>query len=615
MGVSQSNLSDYAKFGIDLVVAVTQASVNATLMQLVDGLQAPEVTLCYVYDIDGNLIPVDYRKLVEDAKGADPFTVPDGANPATDPRLANLSNAGFAGAVRAKLGLPDLPIESLPPIATLGSGSNAPVLFNLLCAEFQITGFALARGRIIWIDQSQPSGPGSTPWLYSAAISLNTADVPYVPHGAAATAVDTSLPEAVRERAEQLRQSYPGSAFTIQKLFLDLDTAITRSNPVMIGVPQNWPVAGLINQVFLGAYFAQLRKSGDPVLAYNFTLPKVRATTLQLGAVSRECQALLDQNGKPINQPTPAQRNAATLIYLGNRESKPPAAVPFSWNWVELGDVTAYSGVQAVRRDVFFGWLAAMINPQLKPLCIEPHVYLHHVGGDFDTPSYWTTPSSAPATLSPVTQIGPPDQYGFADALMVEFDRYSYDDSENDIHSVEISSNFNYYLTCRVATNGDQLRTTLRATVLMDFKHREYMAHYTDLKPNNYYDNTVTCLYTLSAGLDGALTVDEDRSEASNSAPLEFDAKGLSGFLHRTDFIEKALHAVNTQLSGQLDGALRDTAKAISTTINGYGAWVFPGNDAFIFKNVAFSDSQDLTTRLTYANPRLNAAMAAATEV
>ena len=79
------------------------------------------------------------------------------------------------------------------------------------------------------------------------------------------------------------------NAFTIQKLFLDLDTAVPESSPTIQG-----PLAGsalwqLIEKVFMGAYFKQLRQKGDPVLSYSFTVDAPRPTTLELGSVSREC--------------------------------------------------------------------------------------------------------------------------------------------------------------------------------------------------------------------------------------------------------------------------------------------------------------------------------------
>ena len=171
MSASQSNLSD-PKFGYDLVVAVTQKSINATMKQFLAGITSPEVVCCYAYDTNNDLVPIDYATLKSNAKGSNPFTVPADANPATNQDLINLTNANFAGGVKAQIGLPDVPPANIPAIATLGAGTSAPVLFNLLCSEFQITGFDYGpRNKVSWINQSQPDGQM---WYFSSNLSLNS---------------------------------------------------------------------------------------------------------------------------------------------------------------------------------------------------------------------------------------------------------------------------------------------------------------------------------------------------------------------------------------------------------------------------------------------------------
>src|SRR5581483_7081992 len=188
------------------------------------------------------------------------------------------------------------------------------------------------------------------------------------------------------------------NAFSIQKLFLDLNTAVLESVPTIVGIPAGWPVWNLITTVFLGAYFTELQKKGDPVLSYSFTLNAPRPTTLELGSVSRECDPLLDPNGQPINNPTAAQKNAATLVYVGTHSKTPPVPVPFPWNWVELGDVTAFSGVEAVRRDVT----------------------LTHDGETF-TVSYSSKQSGSPQVFRPIMPIGAPAADGFVDVASLSF--------------------------------------------------------------------------------------------------------------------------------------------------------------------------------------------------
>ncbi len=589
MSVSQSNLSD-PHYGFDLVVAVTQASVNATLKQLLAGLAAPEVVVCYVYDDSNNLVPIAYQTLIANAKGSDPFTVPAGANPATNPDLINLAAANFAGAVKARLGLPDVPLANLPPIATLGAGSSAPVLFNLLCAEFQIVGFEYGpRGSATWINQSQPSGSGA-PWYFQANVFLNTTTIN----------PNSPVPPAVQKRIIELQHEVQ-NAFTIQKLFLDLDTAILDSSPTIQGIPPGWAVWNLISSVFLGAYFTQLRQSGDPALSYSFTLAAPRPTTLQLGAVSREASPLM-QNGQPITNPTPAQSDAATLVYVGSQSTTAPAPVPFAWNWVELNEVSAFSGVQAVRRDVFFTYLASLINAETANLCIATNVHMTHSGEDF-TIRYSSGRSTSPQSFRPVSPIAPPDPDGFTTVLSLGFVNNSHDDSESATHSVEIWGDYNFTLNGQVAVKGNQIRVRVQAAAYMEFKHREVFVNYTDLDGKNYYDKTLTVLYTLGVDQKGALQVTQMHDLADHSASWDFDPQGILGKFGFEDKVENGVTSVSQNLSAYIDAAFTGYVDEMTRTINGYRAWVFPGNDAFTFKNLTFSAGQDLTAQLTYVNP------------
>lgn len=590
MSASQSNLSD-PHYGYDLVVAVTQASINATLKQLLAGLAAPEVTICYVYDESNKLVPIDYKTLLSNAHGSDPFKVPNGANPATDQDLINLTSANFAGGVRAMLGLPDVPLANLPAIATLGSGTSAPVLFNLLCAEFQITGFQYGpRGSATWISASQPSA--GTPWYFSANVFLNS------------TTIDPNspVPQAVRQRISDLQHQVQ-NAFTIQKLFLDLDTAILESSPTIENIPAGWPVWSLITTVFLGAYFTQLRQAGEPVLSYSFTLKAPRPTTLELGSVSRECCALLDGNGQPITNPTPAQQNATTLMYVGAHSTTPPVPVPFSWNWMELSDVTAFSGVQSVRRDVFLTYFNGLINTNVGPLCLTTTVSLTHDGETFYV-LYSSSQSSTPQSFRPIMPIGAPGADGFTDVLSLTYvHNASGDDSDAAKIFGEVWGDFNYNLNGTVAIKGNQIRITVQATAFMSFSHRELFVNYTDLAGANYYNKTLTVLYTLGVDQNGALQVTQANSVVDNSTPFNFDPQGILGGLGYENAVKGGLTSVEQNLASYIDSAFTGYVANMTNTINGYRAWVFAGNEAFTFKNISFSQGLDLVAQLTYVNP------------
>jgi hypothetical protein len=601
MGVSQSNLSD-PHYGYDLVVAVSQAGVNATMKQFLADLASPEVTVCYVYDASNNLVPIKYETLLANANGSDPFKVAAGSDPLTDRDLINLTNANFAGAVRARLGLPDVPLGAIPPIVTLGEGSSAPVLFNLLCAEFVIAGFEYGpRGKATWINQSQPSGTGS-PWYFSANVNLNSAPV----------APDESVPQAVKNRADELRSrgltmmaaSDAGLAalenvFTIQKLFLDLDTAILKSSPTIVGIEPGWPVWSLVTSIFLGAYFTELRQKGNPVLNYSFTLAAPKPATLQLGSVSRECLRLL-QNGQPISNPTPTQLEATTLVYCGSNSTTAPVAVPFSWNWVELSDVTAISGVQAVRRDVFFEFFINLLNQDVAPLCVDTNVAMS--GGGLDIyANYTIAQSSSPTYFQPVATIQPPGTDGFTTLATISYTHNAHNSFALPLDFMDENGDFNYALTGAVGVSGNQIKIQIRVTVFMHYGHGETaFAHYDDLPGANYYDKTLIVLYTLGVNQSGELQVNASREgPIDNSAPWNLHLRGVAIDNGLTSGITWARQHLDDYIGAAFSGYVDN----LTAAINGTQGWVFPGNDAFVFKNLSFSAGQDLVAQLTYVQP------------
>lgn len=601
MGASQSDLSN-PKFGYDLVVAVTQASIDVTMEQFLAGVASPEVIACYVYNASNDLVPIDYATLKGNAKGSDPFAVSPQADPKTDPDLINLAAANFAGAFKARIGLPDMPLASIPAIATLGSGTNAPVLFNLLCAEFQIAGFEYGpRGSVTWINAQQPVGQGP-PWYFSANVSLNAKPID----------PNSPVPPAVQQRINQLEQSFGPGAFSVQQLFLELDTAILEATPSIVGIPVGWPVWNLITSVFLGAYFKQMQQSGQPVLGYTFGMAHPQPSTMQLGAISHECCALMD-NGQPIVNPTPAQQSATSFVYLGTTSTTPPTPVPFPWNWIELNEVANFSGVQAVRRAVFLSYVAGLLNEHIGRLCQNTTVSLSHDGDEYHI-RYYSEESPSPASFQLLTSIPAPAQDGYTEALSIGFSRKSHDDSEAADHLSSIHGDFNYTLTGSVGVAGKQLRIQLNAVASMGFDHHEVGIKYDDLPLNGYYNKTLTTIYMLGVDQNGHLAVDATNTVVDNSASWDFSPGGILGLFGLESKLKDGLQALELSLAAMLDSGFTEYVDRVTDEINGYQGWIFPGVDAFVFKNVAFSEGQDLTTQVTYANPGLRQSLSSVSE-
>lgn len=595
MSATDSNLSD-PRYGYDLVVAVTQAAVNATMKEFLAQADTPEVVICYVYDADNDLVPIGYEELKKNAKGSDPFAVPDGAKPRVDQDLINLEEMNFAGGFKAAIGLPDIPLSLLPAIVTLKKFGQ-PVLFNLFCREFQIVGFEYGpRGSSTWIDQSQPSG--GEPWYFSANVNLDVAGV--VPG-------DPSITPEVQERIEELKAAGKAGQFSIQKLLLDLDTAFVQSVPTIKGIEPGWPVWILISRIFLKAYIDELKKNGKPIFGFTFEMNEPDPGSIELGALAYETSALLDSKGQPIPNPTPEQEDAATLDYIGSTSTKRPTPVEFAWNWVELADLGSFSGVQAIRRDHFINFLATELNVGTRSLTFNPFLSFWHDGETLYLEYGMRYPTSW-ASFTPVS-IGPPDKEGFTEVLNLRYVTESSDKAETWSHDCEIWGSFNYILNGSVAFKGDEIRLTFHPQVWMDFSHREVFVNYHDLPGGYYYDKIRTVVWQLGVDQQGRLRVTAlpEAPIVDNSAAWNFDPQGILGtFTDDLEEVGKGFKRIEGDLGGAIDFGLGSYLAAVNGLLNSTGAWVFPGSDTFLCKRPEFAKSMDLVADITYASPEMN---------
>jgi hypothetical protein len=171
------NKSNLAKYGFDLAMATTQASINVTMKEYLSALKKdPEVVVCYVADEHLKPTPIEYSELKKRAKGSDPFSIPDGADPATNQDVKNLYAARFMVGFKAQIGLPPgVPPREIPDIVTLGDRAAA-VSFNLLCAKFTVVEYKLGGFGIpaSWMNKSQEAGK---PWLFTCKVDLHISTV------------------------------------------------------------------------------------------------------------------------------------------------------------------------------------------------------------------------------------------------------------------------------------------------------------------------------------------------------------------------------------------------------------------------------------------------------
>jgi hypothetical protein len=582
MSGHQSNLSS-AKYGYDLVVATTQDSINATMKAFLLSLDEKDFNACYQWDSSDppKAVPLDYQQVVNAIGGTDPFAIPDKADP--DPKVKALDDLGFAFAFRASMGVSDsLPVGSIPDIITLDRG-NSFVTYQLFCAKFEILVLDELHHKLFWTNISQPD---ASPWIFKFNVDLDLrTDNDYF----------GKLPVSVQNRVKNLN---PDSAFSVQQLYLDLNTAGLQDEPAIEGLNTSSPAYEPLMQAFVDTYWKNAKKNGDPLLGYAVkpVTPNPREPSIIPTDLNIEVSPNLDAQGNETKV-----YGLYTLDYLVMSHNHAlPAPVPFEWNWIDSTEEADYDGVAAIKRDIFVDFLKGLVNEDVALLCIDTKVDLTHSGDNY-TITYSYKQSESPASFAePTTLPAPAD--GFQSVLTLGYVHNSHDDSEAADHLSSIHGDFNYSLSGDVSFKNDVIRLTLHAVAYIQFNTHEMGISYSHLD-GNYFDVTQTVTYNLGVTAEGELVAEKTDKTDDNSLEFSWKKGGILDLFGQMNSLKKALNEIKDKIGNGVKNAFKAYEDDLTNLINNSHAWVFPGGKTFSYKVVYFSDHQDLVTHVTYVDP------------
>jgi len=559
MGANQSNLSS-AKYNYDYVLAVSQDSINATALAYLHGKQ-PVINVCFVYDDNGDPKRMDYAEFKKAAAGTDPFDIP-ASGPGRDAAVKHLDDAGFMYGFQAAMGLPTkFPVNTLPPIVTLGATAADPVVYRLLCRTFTLVELRpIPHKPSVYTAYAQPVGPSGQPWIFAYEVKLvqQPTDVGQF----MTTPAFEGLPATTRAQVT----GNPG-AFSIQQLLFDFAHAACTVRPEISGV------TGLLRELLYSQfgieYFAEMKKSGPPVVA---VVPKSDGALAGL------------QTEFSVNA-NPAHPELACLNYLcATADHKLPAPTSFDWNWLEPkqpGDHD-YDGVCVVNRRQ----LAEHLRRQLVDY-VEHNKWLPNpVYVEVGLVTYDARFGVSARNLD--WHGKQPDDL----KILVE-DFQAPEQGELALHwTFHTKREFDYAsgtswmlgetaFELKVSFRGNQIIVEQRALVycklvMVTFWRDEW----------NLVDIGITDTFTLSTTDDGQLTAHLDSKTVDNSAVI--DSSVLVPDLN------ERFTRVQKQVKAWVTTAMVDIPLAIMENV------IFPGGRSFFFQEVNFSDHQDLIAHITY---------------
>lgn len=579
MSASQSNLSS-PQYGYDFVVATTQASINSGLLEYLASSDQPTTYLCFLADQNGNpTVEISLDDLMSRTGGVDPFQIPAGT-PWGDPRIAALTKEMFVVGIQVKMGLPPgvLP-RDLPPVVDLSMGASN-VRYNTFCSEFVViqnnppSGFGGAGSWFVW---SQPAGQ---PVYFTTSCNLTFAALPNELN----TPYFNNNPDQQKALLAQL-ENLSGSAFSLQQLLFDLDSAAVQSQPTIEGLDPGSAATAVLTRSFLDVYFGQVQAQGQPVFSVQAVVATPDASPLRLTGVEREVGQFVDGSGNavPLSQLTGQQRESVTLDHLCAANNNPlPGATSFTWNWVDPTQLDDISGVLALNRTTMAAWLYQQLLPTIQKACIKPYTSVTaHALGHCDYVAT-LTPNQTPQSVT----------YPDTGNVVLEISYASNSDAHDSSGATSAEVDLHSTYTCSVSFAGNTITTVQHLLIWLKVRWDLTSAD------GNIVDVTLTDTYTLSVDQNGEL-------QATPATPTRVDNSQHPDF---SGFVAFLMSMNGTDIQGVIDNAtaLAQQMAAVGLTdlpVSALRNFVFPGANVFTFKDVAFSNSSDLVTSITYVQP------------
>jgi len=574
MSSTQSDLTN-KHYGYDMVVAVTQDSVNATMEEWLSKVVEKPFIIGYKFNPDASdpqnpYYPIDDWDAFVTGLGFDPFTLPNNTKE-SDPKMAKLLQEYFAFAFKAEIGLPEFPLDKIPPVISFNK-EGSYVTYNMVNKVFQVIGIETPTyGERYWLNASQETTNEVWDFQFTVDLDLRADDLNNHFH---------NLPPATQQEIKNLGENM----FSVQQLFLDLNTAALSNSYQIKGLDPTSATYQMLCNVFFEEYFKELGKDGGVMLGFTVKSNKPFPDNISLIPTDLNFEISAYKDGDEAT----TDYDAYTLNYLiMSNANKMPAPVPFSWNWIEKDNLSKEAGTMAVNRNTFRDFLSSKLSPTLGNLAKKPdctfsvNLIKATVQTRFNqnsSPQKFTTKGSGSTLLT-----------------------YSY--SSSDKSSDTFVPNWgnwqiNYTASCNVSVSGTVI------TVLAKVNAHCHLNVDGGVTEGNWASYEITTTYTIGVASDGRLTVTQNNPSIKDNSQKP-DPNWWSKLIS-VGTIDNCVDGIQSYLKPILEDFGTGFENEIAGMLNGSNGWTFPGGQTYAFTGALFSDYQDLVADLLYATPKLS---------
>ncbi|MFL6211757.1 MAG: hypothetical protein ACJ74W_23120 [Pyrinomonadaceae bacterium] len=264
-----------------------------------------------------------------------------------------------------------------------------------------------------------------------------------------------------------------------------------------------------------------------------------------------------------------------------------PAAKPFNWNWVADSEQADYHGAMAIKKVRFTSYLNQVLSPSLNQICIAPRCKV----------SFPDTKVKFEATYS---QDPGPHTYRMVSDGTAKVLTFSYENRCSDSGGKFVVIWADIGVECKTQSDVYLENNVIRTSTLFNGRCRVNFEG--GVVEGNYVRYQIDTSYQINVDSQGNLVVKLAEGSPKLTDLSETPNPDLWARFISFDQITRVINQLKNIVSRTRD-FLTGHDQSILNIINGSSAWVFPGAQTFVYKDVYFSDHQDLVTHITYVDP------------
>lgn len=576
--VNNQNSSKLSDYGYDMVVGITLGSVNGVMKEMLMNMEANPLTRYYVSrkNAEGKVYTDEANE--QEVKVLEPlnlFSIPDDEtkqSPEQKEHLAAARKLKIVCAFKAGFGIPEgvapSRIGDILDFNTGETGNHTRVKYKCYFKEFTILQWVYDEFEEKYVYTRLEQKGELWDFLFDVNLSLDEADLEKVP----------------KKVKDMIKNIDPGSMFSVQQLFLDLNTTSLQGIPKIENIDEE--AQDILNRRFINLYFNRLKEEGGVIFGYTIkpSAPGHKNYFLKPTDFRFYISPYLE-NGTPV----PSKKKLYTLNYLVmcNNHPVPSELRDFKWNWVEEKDYAYMNGIMSINKNYIFDMACNHFPAFIQRLLAIPHT-------EFSIPNpvqcsmrFWMEADwSADVTFnnaysySYYKEASADDWFFFVPPLW---------------GNTWISHSVNAQITTFQSTD-DKAIIQCRA----DVKTNMHINVEGGVSEGTVFDETIYFILEVDVDAYGKLLMTPTIKEVSNQTTFE-----ISTWSQIVSFgtIEDCVNSVTEWVKNDIKAAVKSATWEFLNEYNMNAIWTLPGDETFSYRNTTFSEGQDLTFVVNYVKP------------